>query len=121
MVKKLEASGSGSDSRRESLGTTFSRRGCLSAHPKVLVPKQRLIVSRTLSSGPTASAAIPSKLVQFHLSPWQNHAAEVPQPLFLSDVTSTSSGPPTATPVVGDEDVFFPPVDKKELQVKRKS
>ena len=85
-------------SRRASLGVTFTRRGSSSTNPKVIVPRKRLIVTRTLSdasSCPKLNSHSQERLAHNQL---------------IIDNTSSTSLYPTTVPVnVGNDNIIFSP------------
>ena len=96
--------------RRESYGSTMSRRGSSSTNPKVIVPKKRIIVSRTLSDGSSYSK------VNNHLNITSLHLLAEKSPNSKAPTTHS----PTAPPSIGNDNIYFPP-DFYAIQTKRHS
>ena len=96
--------------RRESFGSTFTRRGSASTNPKVIVPRKRIILARTVSDGSSYSKASASSS-QNQLTSLQLVAESTPT---TKNVTCT----PTAPVTFGSDNIYFPP-DFHAIQNKR--
>ena len=103
--------------RRESFGSTFTRRGSSSTNPKVIVPRKRIIVARTMSDGSSYSKVS-------NYSPTASQLQMTSLQLVAESTTSkilTSS--PTTAPVTTflSDNIYFPPPDFYAIQNKRYS
>ena len=92
--------------RRESFGSsTFTRRGSSTTNPKVIVPRKRIIVSRTMSDGSTYSRSISDPKAR-------SNSQTSPLQLVLENTVYGKPhlySLPTAPPCYGNDNVYFPP------------
>ena len=106
--------------RRESFGSTFTRRGSSSTNPKVIVPRKRIIVARTMSDGSSYSKVS-------NISSTTSQQQMISLQLVAESTTSNMlTCPPTcppSTPVssVVSDNIYFPPPDFYAIQNKRYS
>ena len=97
--------------RRESFGSTFTRRGSSSTNPKVIVPRKRIILARTVSDGSSYSKA--------SVSSSQNQLTSLQLVAEGTLTSNTLTCTPTTAPVTfGSDNIYFPP-DFHAIQNKR--
>ena len=103
--------------RRESFGSTFTRRGSSSTNPKVIVPRKRIIVARTMSDGSSYSKVSnnSSTTAQQQMTSLQLVAERITSNMLTSS--------PTTAPVSSfvSDNIYFPPPDFYAIQSKRYS
>ena len=103
--------------RRESFGSTFTRRGSSSTNPKVSVPRKRIIVTRTMSDGSSYSKVSNNS---YTTSQQQMTSLQLVAERTTSNMLTCS---PTTAPVslFVSDNIYFPPPDFYAIQNKRYS